>query len=75
METLEALSYLAHNLKGVAANFSARQLARLSAVLDERCRVGDLEAARGLMAEVEAAAGRLEACVAELMEKGEGIVQ
>lgn len=67
------LSYLAHNLKGVAANFSARQLARLSAVLDEQCRVGDLEAARSLMAEVEAAAGRLETCAAEEMEKGEGI--
>jgi HPt (histidine-containing phosphotransfer) domain-containing protein len=67
------LSYLAHNLKGVAANFSARQLARLSAVLDEHCRVGDLEAARGLMAEVEAAAGRLETCAAEQMGKGEGI--
>ncbi len=65
------LSYLAHNLKGVSANFSARQLARLSAVLDEHCRVGDLEAARGLMAEVEAAAGRLETCAAEQMEKGE----
>jgi CheY-like chemotaxis protein/HPt (histidine-containing phosphotransfer) domain-containing protein len=69
-----ALSYLAHNLKGVAANFSARQLARVSAVLDEHCRVGDLEAARGMMAEVEAAAGRLEAWTAEQMKKGEGIV-
>jgi CheY-like chemotaxis protein/HPt (histidine-containing phosphotransfer) domain-containing protein len=70
---VQALSYLAHNLKGVSANFSARQLARLSAVLDEFCRVGDLEAARGLVAEIEAAAGRLEACAAEFMEKGEKI--
>jgi two-component system, sensor histidine kinase and response regulator len=67
------LSYLAHNLKGVSANFSARQLARLAAVLDEHCRVGDLEAARGLMGEVETAAGRLETAAADLMGKGEEI--
>jgi two-component system sensor histidine kinase/response regulator len=67
------LSYLAHNLKGVSANFSARQLARLTAVLDEHCRVGDLEAARGLLAEVEIAVARLETSAADYMGKGEGI--
>jgi CheY-like chemotaxis protein/HPt (histidine-containing phosphotransfer) domain-containing protein len=72
-EDTRTLSYLSHNLKGVSANFSARQLARLTAVLDERCRVGDLEAARGLMIEVEDAAARLENCVYEL-KKGETIV-
>jgi HPt (histidine-containing phosphotransfer) domain-containing protein len=64
------LSYLAHNLKGVSANFNARQMARLTAVLDEHCRVGDLDAARGLMAEVEVAASQLQASAAERMEKG-----
>jgi CheY-like chemotaxis protein/HPt (histidine-containing phosphotransfer) domain-containing protein len=67
------LSYLAHNLKGVSANFSAGQLARLTAVLDEHCRVGDLEAARGVMAEVEAAAVRLDTAAADLIGKGGGM--
>jgi PAS domain S-box-containing protein len=69
----QSLSYLAHNLKGVSANFSALQLAGLSASLDERCRAGDLDGARSIMSAVEAAAGRLEAQADELMGKGERV--
>jgi CheY-like chemotaxis protein/HPt (histidine-containing phosphotransfer) domain-containing protein len=67
----QSLSYLAHNLKGVSANFSARQLANASASLDEACRAEDLDAATKWMSEVETAAKLLDAYVAELMSKNE----
>jgi two-component system, sensor histidine kinase and response regulator len=69
------LSNLAHNLKGVSANFGAWQLARLASSLDERGRAGDLEAARPLMAQVEAAAEQLNIAAAEtgrVNDKGTG---
>jgi HPt (histidine-containing phosphotransfer) domain-containing protein len=66
----QSLSYLAHNLKGVSANFSALQLARLSTDMDTVCREGDLEAAKNLFVEVEAAAERLEQQAAALMAAG-----
>jgi two-component system, sensor histidine kinase and response regulator len=66
----KALSYHAHNLKGVSANFSAVQLAHLSADLDELCRRNDLNAAKQCMAELEASAARLAACVKELLGQG-----
>jgi len=53
------LSYLAHNLKGVSANFGAWQLARLSAQLDDCCQAGDLADGQRLMSEVEMAFERL----------------
>jgi PAS domain S-box-containing protein len=74
-ENLQALSYLAHNLKGVAANFSAMQLAHLSAALDEDCRDGDLAAARARIAELLAAADRLQTQAAERTGSGEQVNQ
>ena len=68
-EDAQSLSNLAHNLKGVAANFSALQIARLSAEIDVSCRSGDLGSARGLMAEAELAAERLNDFVANLTDK------
>jgi two-component system, sensor histidine kinase and response regulator len=69
----QSLSYLAHNLKGVSANFSARQLARLSAELDESCRNDDLSCAQNLMMEIETAVERLNAQAKELL--GEEVLQ
>jgi CheY-like chemotaxis protein/HPt (histidine-containing phosphotransfer) domain-containing protein len=62
----QSLSFLAHNLKGVAANFNAVQLARASAEVDDLCRNNNLEAAKGRFEELEASAGRLEARIKEL---------
>jgi CheY-like chemotaxis protein/HPt (histidine-containing phosphotransfer) domain-containing protein len=70
---VETLSNLAHNLKGVAANFSAWRLARLAAKLDECSRIGNMDAARPLIVQVEAAAGQLENYATALLEKGEGV--
>ena len=69
----QALSNLAHNLKGVAANFSALQLAQLAAALDDCCRKNDLDMAHALIPQVEEAIARLEAYSVELMGKQEGI--
>jgi len=69
----QTLSYLAHNLKGVSANFSALQLANAAATLDEACRAEDLETARKWMTEVDNAAKLLEDHAAELMNKNEEI--
>ena len=67
------LSNLAHNLKGVSANFSAWRLARLAAILDEQCRAGDLESASPIMVQVESAAAQLNAAAAEMIKvKDEG---
>jgi two-component system, sensor histidine kinase and response regulator len=60
------IAYHAHNLKGVSANFGARQLARLAAVLDDRAREEDLLAARRMLLAVEAASERLRGIVNEL---------
>jgi two-component system, sensor histidine kinase and response regulator len=68
-ENTEALSYLAHNLKGVSANFSAQQLARLSSDLDDCCRAGDMENAQRLLTEIEAAVERVNALVKELPDE------
>jgi PAS domain S-box-containing protein len=68
------LSYLAHNLKGVSANFGADELSQLSAALDESCRSGDLVAARRLTVEIEAAAARLSKFVANQTNKGEEVL-
>ena len=70
---VETLSNLAHNLKGVAANFSAWRLARLASKLDECSRMGNMDAARPLIVQVEAAAGQLENYATALLEKGEGV--
>jgi HPt (histidine-containing phosphotransfer) domain-containing protein len=67
------LSYQAHSLKGVAANFSARQLARLATSLDDISRSGDLSSAQSLMTEVETAVGKLQTFVAELRGNQEEI--
>jgi HPt (histidine-containing phosphotransfer) domain-containing protein len=74
-EDLQALSYLAHNLKGVSANFSAMQLARLSAALDEECRDGNLAAACSQMAELLLAAERLQALAGERSSSREQMSQ
>lgn len=67
----QTLSYLAHNLKGVSANFGAWQLAQLSNRLDNYCQSGDLAEAQALLPEVEAAIGRLITHVDEQVGKGE----
>jgi HPt (histidine-containing phosphotransfer) domain-containing protein len=69
----QSLSYHAHNLKGVSANFSAIQLANLATALDDSCRAGDMEAARGLFVKVEAAAVQVEQAAAEGMKQNEQI--
>jgi two-component system, sensor histidine kinase and response regulator len=46
---LDALSYLAHNLKGVAANFSAMQLSHLSHLLDEESKAGNVDQSTEIM--------------------------
>lgn len=53
-QRLDALSYQAHNLKGVAANFGAMRLSNLAHRLDALCRAGDLEGAGRLLDEVAA---------------------
>jgi CheY-like chemotaxis protein len=67
----QALSYLAHNMKGVSANFSAVQLARLATAMDDCCRVADLETAGRLMLDVETAADMLRARIIELKQDEE----
>ncbi len=47
------LSRLAHNLKGVSANFSADPLTRLSAELEISGRQDDLKTAPALVAQLE----------------------
>jgi len=63
----QTLSYLAHNLKGVSANFNARQLANAAATLDEACRAEDLDVAKKWMGEVESASKLLNDYATELM--------
>jgi len=65
----QSLSYLAHNLKGVSANFSATQLAQISAEIDDLCRKNDLETAKERMEELRAATDRLSAHAKELFDK------
>jgi PAS domain S-box-containing protein len=65
----QSLSYLAHNLKGVAANFNALQVYHLADKIDASCQAGDLGTARERMADLDAAVQRLQAYVAELMGK------
>jgi two-component system, sensor histidine kinase and response regulator len=66
-----ALSYLAHNMKGVSANFGAMRLAHLSAEMDSVCRENNLNAAVNFMAETEIAASELESRITELIGKEE----
>ena len=61
------LSYLAHNLKGVSANFGAWQVTQLSAQLDDCCQAGDLSDGQRLLSEVEKAVERLKTYVDELV--------
>jgi len=68
---LQSLSYLAHNLKGVSANFGARQLAQLSTQLDGFCQSGDLAKGQQLLPEVEMAVERLKAHIDDLVGKEE----
>jgi two-component system, sensor histidine kinase and response regulator len=51
-KNLENLSQLAHNLKGVAANFSAMQLSHLAHLLDEESKAGKIEQSDDLMTRV-----------------------
>jgi two-component system, sensor histidine kinase and response regulator len=51
-ESLETLSRLAHNLKGVAANFSAMQLSHLAHLLDEESKSGNVERSKELLTKV-----------------------
>jgi signal transduction histidine kinase/DNA-binding response OmpR family regulator/HPt (histidine-containing phosphotransfer) domain-containing protein len=53
------LSRLAHNLKGVSANFSASPITNLSAELETLGREDDLATAPELLARLEVEAGRL----------------
>jgi PAS domain S-box-containing protein len=71
-EDEQALSYIAHNLKGVSANFGAWQLARLSAQLDACCQAGNPTEGRRLLPEIEAAAERLRLHVDGLVSKEPG---
>ncbi len=66
-EDFQSLSNLAHNLKGVSANFSAFQLAQLAADLDLCCRDGDLPKAQLLVPQIETAVERVKAVIAELL--------
>jgi len=56
---LKQLAFLAHNLKGVAANFGAGQLYSLAASLDEASKKQDDEAAGLLMPELEMAVDKV----------------
>ncbi|HEX9019399.1 MAG TPA: response regulator [Anaerolineaceae bacterium] len=67
----QSLSYLAHNLKGVSANFNALQVFQLAVEIDTSCQAGDREVARDRMANLEAAAERLQEHVSELTGKQE----
>jgi len=51
-QNFELLSHLAHNLKGVAANFSAMQLAHLAHLLDEESKTGCMDKAQELMEKI-----------------------
>ncbi|KAF0108889.1 MAG: multi-sensor hybrid histidine kinase [Anaerolineaceae bacterium] len=55
-----ALTRAAHNLKGVASNFSAGPLTSLAARLEARGRLDDLDDAPALVAAIAAEAARLE---------------
>lgn len=56
---LKQLAFLAHNLKGVAANFGAGQLYGLTASLDDASKKQDAETAGLMLAEIEIAAEKL----------------
>ncbi|GAP15972.1 protein containg PAS domain S-box [Longilinea arvoryzae] len=63
---LKQLAFLAHNLKGVAANFGAGQLYGLTASLDDASKKQDAEAAGLILTEMEITAGKLKNRVAEI---------
>ena len=67
----QSLSYLAHNLKGVSANFNALQVFHLAVEIDASCQAGNLEVARDRMADLETAIERLRVHVLELTGKQE----
>jgi CheY-like chemotaxis protein len=58
-ENFEVLSHLAHNLKGVAANFSAMQISHLAHLLDEESKTGCTEKSHELMTKIMAASQSL----------------
>jgi PAS domain S-box-containing protein len=61
-----ALERLAHNLKGVAANFEAGRLRSLAYELEQRACQGDLSSAPGLVENIAAEIPRLEAYRAKI---------
>jgi two-component system, sensor histidine kinase and response regulator len=52
IQNFEVLSHLAHNLKGVAANFSAMQLSHLAHLLDQESKAGCADKSQELMNKV-----------------------
>ena len=67
-DNLAALSYQGHNLKGVAANFSAFQLSGLADRIDQAAKNGQVDEAARLLVEVEAAAESLRQATATLLD-------
>lgn len=67
-DNLAALSYQGHNLKGVAANFSAYQLSCLADRIDQAAKDGKVDEAAQLLVEVDAAVESLRQATASLFE-------
>ncbi len=65
----DIVSYQAHNLKGVAANFGAMQLSNLAHQLDEQSKAGDMEAAARLLKEIVSGVDCLKENAAGLLGK------
>jgi CheY-like chemotaxis protein len=70
---LTQLSYHAHNLKGVAANFSAVQLSRLAAELDQQARAGDRDACERALQSLPETVTRLTELVNQLHQIPTGL--
>ncbi len=67
----EILSYQAHNLKGVAANFGAMRLSNLAHKLDEASKANDMDSAADLFKEIIAGVDCLKESAAGLLVKQE----
>jgi two-component system, sensor histidine kinase and response regulator len=69
-EKFDVLSHLAHNLKGVAANFSAMQLSHLAHLLDEESKASCSDSSHELMTKVLEAADLLIIEIDQLLGQG-----
>ncbi len=65
----DIVSYQAHNLKGVAANFGAMRLSNLAHQLDEMTKASDMEGAARIMMEIVTGVDCLKESAAVLLSK------